>query len=205
MRTEYNIDKMFTYLKGYLMCANMTESLRALQFAREKHQGQFRKEGTPYIIHPLKMAFYAVALEVRDDNLIATILLHDVVEDCNVLVSNLPFNDTIKTAVKLMTIKVFPGETKEETKKKYFRQLLESKYAVLCKAFDRYDNLCSMAGILENQAIKKNINETNELLLPVLKEAKEKWMDLSNILFILRQNIRGINDSLYEMYVKKES
>lgn len=205
MRTEYNVDKMFTYLRGYLIGANMMESLRALQFAREKHQGQFRKEGTPYIIHPLKMACYAVALDVRDDNLIATILLHDVVEDCDVLVSNLPFNDTIKTAVKLMTIKVLPGETKEETKKRYFRQLLESKYAVLCKAFDRYDNLCSMAGILENQAIIKNINETNELLLPVLKEAKEKWMDLSNILFILRQNIRGINDSLYEMYVKKES
>lgn len=202
MRTEYNVDKMTTYLRGYLIGAKMEESMKALQFAREKHAGQTRKEGTPYIIHPLRMACYAAALDIRNDNIIATILLHDVAEDCNIPLSNLPVNDTIKTGVKYMTIDPIPGETKEETKRRYFNQLLESREATITKGIDRYDNLSTMPGVLDKAAIIKNINETNDLLLPTLKKAKEKWVDLSNILFILRTNIRSVNDILYEIYIK---
>ena len=76
-----NVDKMYTYLRGYFIGANMSQSIAALQFARERHGGQTRKDGTPYIVHPLSMACYAVALGLRDDNVIATILLHDTIED----------------------------------------------------------------------------------------------------------------------------
>lgn len=48
------------------------------------------------------------------------------------------------------------------------------------------------------------MKETNEMLLPVLKEAKEKWVDLSNILFVLRTNIRNINDTLEVFYFANE-
>ena len=101
-----------------------------------------------------------------------------------------------------MTIEPIPGETKEETKRRYFNQLLESREATITKGIDRYDNLSTMPGVLDKAAIIKNINETNDLLLPTLKRAKEKWVDLSNILFILRTNIRSVNDILYEIYIK---
>ena len=99
-----------------------------------------------------------------------------------------------------MTVAPLAGEDKADTKRRYFQQLLESKEAIVCKALDRYDNLSSMAGVLSEDAVRKNVIETNDLLLPVLKEAKEKWVDLSNILFILRTNIRNINDTLYAIY-----
>ena len=58
----------------------------------------------------------------------------------------------------------------------------------------------------EADAIGKNAAETEVLLLPILKEAKEKWTELSDILFILRTNIRSVNDILklqcYEQYKK---
>ena len=77
-----NVEKMYTYLRGFLVGAGMTESIKALQYARKAHEGQTRRgDGSPYVIHPLSMACYAVALGVKDDNVIATILLHDVVED----------------------------------------------------------------------------------------------------------------------------
>jgi len=201
MRTQYNVDKMYTYLRGFLVGAEMNESLKALQFARTKHKNQTRKDGTPYIVHPLRMACYAVAIGIRDDNIIATILLHDVVEDCGVDLDALPVCGKVKMGVKYMTIRPIEGEDKPTTKRRYFKELLESREAIVTKGLDRYDNLSDMAGILDAKAIEKNIKETNELLLPALKEAKEKWVDLSNILFVLRTNIRNINDTLAALYI----
>lgn len=198
---EYNVDKMYTYLRGYLVGAQMSQSMIALQFAREKHKDQKRKNGIPYIVHPLSMACYAIALGLRDDNMISTILLHDVPEDCNVEIEHLPVNDTVKAAVKCMTvIKLKTDKSKIETKRRYFNNLLESKEAVICKALDRYNNLTDASFALSADAIGKNVAETDVLLLPILKEAKEKWADISDILFVLRTNIRSVNDILRANY-----
>lgn len=198
---QYNVDKMYTYLRGFLIGANMDESLKALQFARDKHKEQTRKNGVPYIVHPLSMACYAVALGIKDDNIIATILLHDVPEDCNIDIENLPVNETIKRGVKYMTVKKLPTDrSKMETKRRYFNNLLESPEATICKALDRYNNLSDMPFALSADAIGKNAAETEVLLLPILKEAKEKWAYLSDTLFILRTNIRSVNDILKMQY-----
>lgn len=198
---QYNIDKMYTYLRGYLVGANLTQSLRALQFARDKHKDQKRKNGAPYIVHPLSMACYAVALGLRDDNIIATILLHDVPEDCSVPIDSLPVNETVKRAVKYMTITpLSTDKDKIETKKRYFNELLESKEAIICKTIDRYMNLVDAPFDLSRDAIGKNCAETTVLLLPVLKQARDKYAELANIMFVLRTNLRAINDILINQY-----
>lgn len=202
-----NVDKMYTYLNAFLKGACMMESLKALNYARQKHRGQYRKNGIAYIAHPLSMACYAAALGIRDDNIMSTILLHDVCEDCGIDVETLPFNDVIKHAVRHMTVTKFDTDkSKIETKRRYFYELLDSKEALITKALDRYNNLSDMPFALEPDAIGKNAAETEVLLLPILKEAKEKWTELSDILFILRTNIRSVNDILklqyYEQYQK---
>lgn len=190
-----NVEKMYTYLRGYCVGANMKQSVVALQFARERHEGQTRKDGTPYIVHPLSMACYAVALGLRDDSVIATILLHDVVEDCGVKVEYLPVNDTVKRAVQHMTIVKFDTDVdKIETKCRYFNELLDSKEALICKALDRYNNLSDMPMSFTKDAMGKNVAETEVLLLPILKKAKEKYIELADILFVLRTNISTLNE-----------
>ena len=192
-----NVDKMYTYLRGYCIGANMTQSITALQFAREHHAGQTRKDGTPYIVHPLSMACYAIALGLRDDSIIATILLHDVVEDCGVKAEYLPVSDTVKRAVKYMTITTFDTDTsKIETKCRYFNELLDCREALICKALDRYNNLADMPLHFTADGMAKNIAETEILLLPILKKAKEKYADLADILFILRTNLTVLCDAI---------
>lgn len=182
-----NVDNMIRHLRAFFSGARMYESLRALTYMKEKHDGQTRKGGNiPYIVHPLSMACFAVGLGIRDDNMIATILLHDVCEDCGVFIEDLPFNDAIKRGVKLMTIRAFPNENKYATKTHYFNELPDDPNAILCKAFDRYSNLTSMVGVLSATAIVKNIVETHCLLLPKLKEAKERWPEIADYLHILR-------------------
>lgn len=196
-----NVDKMYTYLRGYLVGANMDESMKALSFARQQHYLQTRKDGTPYIVHPLTMACYAVALGLKDDNIIATILLHDVPEDCGIPVEFLPVNSTIKNAVKHMTITKFDTDVdKIETKCRYFNELLESREALICKALDRYNNLSDAPLSLTDDAVAKNIAETEVLLLPVLKSAKQVYPELADVLFIMRTNLEVLVNILRKQY-----
>lgn len=145
-RTVYNADKMYTYIRGYASGVGMIQTLKALSFAREKHNGQKRKNGDPYIVHPLTMACNALSMGIRDDNTIATILLHDVCEDCGVALEELPINDIVRRGVQLMTFEVLPGETKDIAKIRYYNMLIQSKEAVITKFIDRCHNVSSMAG-----------------------------------------------------------
>ena len=193
---RYDENKMYTHLSGFCKGAGMESSLRALGYMREKHGGQTRASGQSYIVHPLWMANYATALGIRDDNIIATILLHDVCEDTGTELAELPFNGTIRRGVRFMTFRQYDNENKQEAKKRYFHELLESKEALICKGLDRFMNLSTMEGVKSGEAIEKNVRETDELLLPVMKEGKEKWPELSDFLFVMRANIRAVNDTL---------
>lgn len=193
---RYNESKMYTHLSGFCKGAGMQSSLRALGYMREKHGQQKRSNGQLYIVHPLWMANYAVALGIKDDDIIATILLHDICEDTAAELETLPFNETIRKGVKYMTFHQYDGEEKSTAKQRYFNELLESKEALMCKGLDRFMNLSTMEGILGEEAIVKNIRETDELLLPVMKAGKEKWPEMSDYFFIMRANIRAVNDTL---------
>ena len=55
---------------------------RALYFAAQKHDGQYRKGGrVPYIVHPVLVAL-SLSEYTDDERIITAALLHDVLEDC---------------------------------------------------------------------------------------------------------------------------
>lgn len=75
------------YLAGEGMIEDdMHRILDAVAFAAEKHQFQTRKNAlrTPYIVHPVAVAYHIVTVgDVRDPDIIIAALLHDTVEDTN--------------------------------------------------------------------------------------------------------------------------
>lgn len=144
-------DKMFTRIRTIAQLENMNETYRALSYMRERHEGQFRKPAkhssgrVPYINHPLLMALHAYYLGVRDDVIMASILLHDVVEDTGVKLEELPFSDDVKTVVGLVSFSVPEGMDKEEAKKLYYRNIMKDMRACVVKGIDRCNNVSTMA------------------------------------------------------------
>lgn len=195
-RTVYHADKMYTYIRGYASGVGMIQTQKALSFAREKHNGQKRKNGDPYIVHPLTMACNALSMGIRDDNTIATILLHDVCEDCGVALEELPVNDIVRRGVQLMTFKVMPGETKDIAKTRYYNMLIQSKEAVITKFIDRCHNVSSMAGTFSVEKLKSYIKETRTYVLPLLRHAKEHYPEESDRLFMLKYHITSVVDAI---------
>ncbi len=192
----FSAEKMYTYIRGYATGANMRETLKALTFARKEHEGQLRKSGEPYIVHPLTMACNALSLGIRDDEVIATILLHDVCEDCDVSIQELPVNDHVRHSVELMTFRVMTGETKEIAKNRYYNLILHDRAATLTKLVDRCHNVSSMAGTFSREKLKSYIDETRQYVLPLLRSAKTAYPEDSDILFVLKYHMTSVVDSI---------
>lgn len=76
-----NLDELIATMVRYHPEANVELVERAYHFAEKAHEGQFRKSGEPYFIHPLTVAGILAKL-MLDAPTIAAGLLHDTVEDC---------------------------------------------------------------------------------------------------------------------------
>ena len=142
------------------------------------------------------MACNALALGLREDDLIATILLHDVCEDCGVLPEELPVNENVQHAVDLMTFRVLPGETKDQAKDRYYENLLQSREASICKLVDRCHNVSSMAGAFSVEKLKSYIEETRHYVVPLLRKVKLAYPEDSEILFVLKYHMLSVVDSI---------
>ena len=73
-------DKLIRRVRKYHPSDDITMIEKAFQIAYEAHEGQCRKSGEPYIIHPLWVGIILAELELDKETIIAGIL-HDVVED----------------------------------------------------------------------------------------------------------------------------
>lgn len=60
---------------------NLEKIKKAYEFAKQLHEGQFRKSGEPYISHPVAVAEIVAGLGLDTDSICAA-LLHDTLEDC---------------------------------------------------------------------------------------------------------------------------
>ena len=142
------------------------------------------------------MACNAVSMGIKEDAIIATILLHDVCEDCGVTPNELPVSDTVKHAVDLMTFRVMEGETKEIAKNRYYNLLLQSREAAMTKLIDRCHNVSSMAGTFSVEKLKSYIEEIRHYVLPLLRKVKTMYPEESDILFVLKYHIVSVVDSI---------
>ena len=163
---------MFSYLKERLSDGEHPEALRALPYAREKHEGMTRKGPgcVPYIIHPLTMTCHALAMGLEDDALLAALLLHDVAEDCGISSGELPFCEEVRQIVALVTKPGGHGLYKPE---QYFGAIRENPKACLVKLIDRCNNLSGMASGLGHERMREYISETKRWYPRLLREIKQ--------------------------------
>lgn len=121
---------------------------KALYFAAEQHNGQYRKGGKiPYIVHPVLVS-YGILKYTNDEEIISAGLLHDIFEDCP-NVSEKDFEEKFGSRItKLVREVSFLEKDKNETlswkenKTNYINQLKNiSNDALLIIASDKMNNL----------------------------------------------------------------
>lgn len=182
----YDVNHMDTFVKASIKSYGLKNSLKALDFAKEAHKNQKRKKSDiPYIYHPLNMACHMLAMDIKDDAIIAACLLHDVIEDCEKKLDELPVDEETKELVKLMTHNKTNEENREKVMNDYFKSLSSNPKAALIKCVDRCNNLTTMSWGLSRERIFRYIEETEKYILPLINNVVKKQMEYNNAAWLL--------------------
>lgn len=173
-------EKRFYGLVQRLPSSEQAFVQKAYRIAAAAHQGQARIEGQPYIIHPLRMVnFLMTELEVKDKDVLASTLLHDVVEDTNLGLSEVKneFGAEVKRLVKTLTREAdYQNETERQrfrNKQKKLQEILKADCMTrTIKCVDWFDNMCSWSHIPPNHPFTYKFERW-------LKEAKTMYIPLA--------------------------
>ena len=145
---------------------------KAFDTGMRLHEGQLRKSGEPYFIHPINVAIILAEIGMDDETIVGG-LLHDVVEDTEYTREQLveDFNEDIALLVdgvtKLGSIKF---ESKEEIQAENFRKMFlamsQDIRVLIIKLADRLHNMRTM-GFMKPEKIIEKCNETLDIYAPL--------------------------------------
>ena len=170
----FDEEHMSAFIKGRLNAGDYPNTVKALNYAKEKHAGAFRKTvqkvKVPYISHPLTLACHAFAMGLEDDVLLAALLLHDVVEDCGVQPEELPVSQEVQRLVALVSK---PKNRSAFSEDMYYEAIEQNPKACLVKCIDRCNNLSLMATGFTAEKIAKYVEETETYYPKLLKVVKD--------------------------------
>lgn len=146
---------------------------KAYFLADKQHTGQKRASGEEYIIHPLSVALYLVKMKV-DREMIATGLLHDVVEDTDYTLEQISeqFGESVANLVngvtKITTLKNSPtkSDLKAETIRKMLLAMIEDIRVIIIKLSDKVHNMSTLCYVSEEKQ-KRTAKECLEIYAPL--------------------------------------
>ena len=153
----------------------------ALCFAEECHEGQYRKSGEDYIMHPVEVTKILIDMKMDTDTIVAGIL-HDIVEDTMITLADIKYNfgDTVATLVDGVTkLKNLPNGTKkqDENIRKMILAMAQNLRVIIIKLADRLHNMRTMKYMKPEKQISIS-QETLDIYAPLahrLGIAKIKW------------------------------
>ena len=145
---------------------------KAYDWAFNLHNGQFRKSGEPYIIHPLNVACILAELHVGPAT-IAAGLLHDVVEDTNCTKEDLErefgfdIAELVDGVTKLNQLKFVSLEQKQaENHQHMLLSMAKDIRVIVVKLADRLHNIRTLGALSEEKQVRI-AKETLEIYAPL--------------------------------------
>ena len=190
----YNWEHMKTYVKTTAKNFKLRNTLKAVDYAVEAHEGQKRKKSVvPYIYHPLNLACHALSMDIVEDEIIAACMLHDVIEDCGRKLEDLPVNDETRELVGLLTCEKTTDANRDRILRSYYEGILGNPKAALIKCMDRCNNLTTMSWGLSRDRIYSMIKETEEYY-PRLLNAVKATPEYNSAAWLLKYQIESMLD-----------
>jgi len=166
------IEQLIKKASAYIKESDLVRIREAYEFADQAHQGQLRKSGEPYILHPLAVADILINMQMDATSIIAA-LLHDVVEDTTVSLDKVrqQFGPTCASIVDGLTkLEKIKFKSKEEHQNENYRKMFvamaQDIRVILIKLADRLHNMRTLKYQSE-ESQRRIAEETLEIFCPI--------------------------------------
>jgi GTP pyrophosphokinase len=162
---------------------------KAYDFANERHAGQLRRSGEPYILHPVAVAELLIGLGL-DNACVCAALLHDVVEDTRTTIGEVRTlfgEETAELVDGVTKLTRLPTSSVEEEQAENLRKMLlamsKDIRVMIIKLCDRLHNMRTLE-YLPDQKQRDKARETMEIYAPIahrlgMSSFKEELEDLA--------------------------
>ena len=171
-RRSTGISQLLDKLEGYLSPAQVERVREAYDFGAEKHQGQKRVSGEPYITHPVAVADILADLRLDADTWVAA-LLHDVIEDTPTAKAEIAsiFGQVVAELVDgVSKLDQIQFKNREEAQAESFRKMLLAMVrdirVIMVKMADRMHNMRTL-GAMPPMKRRRIARETLEIYAPI--------------------------------------
>jgi GTP pyrophosphokinase len=166
------LDGLLEELAGYDTAVDRELVTRAFTYAAKAHEGQQRRSGEPFILHPVGVAQICAELRL-DEPTICAALLHDVVEDTAADIEDLraEFGDEVARLVEGVTkLTRIQFQSREQAEAENYRKMVvamsEDVRVILIKLADRLHNMRTIEYLGKQKQIQK-AKETLEVYAPL--------------------------------------
>jgi GTP pyrophosphokinase len=167
-----SVSQLTAKLAEYLTPSELKKVKEAYRFSDEKHLGQMRKSGEPYISHPIAVAEICADWKL-DAQAIMAALLHDLMEDQDVKKDELieRFGAPVATLVDgLSKLEKIEFQSQVEVQAENFRKMLlamaRDVRVILIKLADRLHNMRTL-GVMAIEKKRRIARETMEVYVPI--------------------------------------
>src|ERR1700723_1600675 len=166
------ISQLLDKLEGYLPPAQVERVREAYDFGAERHQGQKRVSGEPYITHPVAVADILADLKLDADTLVAAIL-HDVIENTPTAKAEIAsiFGQVVADLVDgVSKLDQIQFKNRQEAQAESFRKMLFAMVrdirVIMVKLADRMHNMRTL-GVMPPMKRRRIARETLEIYAPI--------------------------------------
>ncbi len=193
VNTPLDPDLMYADLEKKIRAAGHSMDLgrirAAYDMAKRAHEGQLRKDGSPYVTHCVAAADISVDLGLDEDSICAA-LLHDVIEDTALTHADIAHSfgsavaDIVEGVTKLTRVQYTSKEDEQmENLRKMLMAMAKDIRVILIKIADRLHNMRTMDYQTPDKQRTKSL-ETMEIYAPIahrlgMQQAKWELEDLS--------------------------
>ena len=171
-RRSTGISQLLDKLEAYLSPAQVERVREAYEFGAEKHYGQKRVSGEPYITHPVAVADILADLRLDADTLVAAIL-HDVIEDTTTAKAEIAsiFGQVVAELVDgVSKLDQIQFKNRQEAQAESFRKMLLAMVrdirVIMVKLADRMHNMRTL-GVMPPIKRRRSARETLEIYAPI--------------------------------------
>ncbi|MDR3895362.1 MAG: bifunctional (p)ppGpp synthetase/guanosine-3',5'-bis(diphosphate) 3'-pyrophosphohydrolase [Blautia sp.] len=166
-------EELISSVRKYHPSTDISMIEKAYRIARDAHEGQVRKSGEPYIIHPLCVGIILADLELDKETIVAG-LLHDVVEDTVMTTEEITREFGAEVALLVdgvtklgqLNYSADKVEVQAENLRKMFLAMAKDIRVILIKLADRLHNMRTLKYMPPHKQ-KEKARETMDIYAPI--------------------------------------